>query len=219
MHLEPYLHKKYNVRAFFNENNFSTENALAKIYNALVKVINENSRLPRAIVILPGTEFFKSINHVDYGVSLMIGKCIDWLILNIERMIHTRKLDLQQKGLGAVDQFEPKIIWLKMLNAGDKAKLPLVAKFNAILEQSLLRAGSGFVMDLMPFHRMHWDRNGMLTHDGRIEYWRHVSRVVNGFDHQEEGFDLLPKNNFHSSEHGRTTNRGPEQAREQMHRY
>ena len=194
--LELYLHQKYNVKDYYVDNQFSNENALLRIHNAVVKAINDNSRLPRTIIIIPGVEFFKSLDHVDYGVSMIIGKCMDWLITNIECLIRTRKMDLFHVRQGAVEKLEPKIIWVSMITTGQRNFQPLVGKFNAILEQSLFQAGCGFFLKSMNFHPSLWDRNNTLNHDGRIHYWRHISKILKGFDEQVEDFDLLPKNVF-----------------------
>ena len=190
--LEPYIHRKYNVRAYYNKNQFSQENALARLYNALVKGINDNAKLPRIILVIPGVEFFNSINHKDYGVSLMIGKCIDWYLTNFQREIRTRKMDIYQKRIGAVEHLEPKVIWVKMLIEGNRSST-LIDKFNAILEQGLFNSGSGFIMETLRFHPALWDRNQKLNHDGRIQFWQHISRIIKGFDKQQTRFDLLPK--------------------------
>ena len=83
---EPYLHKQYNVRSYYDLKNFSSENALSRIFNALIRGLEENARklLPRYIVIILGEDFFRMINHTDYGVSLMIGKCLEWMMANLE---------------------------------------------------------------------------------------------------------------------------------------
>ena len=111
---EPYIHRKYNIKAYYNENQFSQENALAKLNNVLVKGVNDNSKLPRFILVILGVEFFKSLNHKDYGISHMIGKCLDWLIGNMYCITRTKKLDIWQKRIRAVEQLEPKIVWVKM---------------------------------------------------------------------------------------------------------
>ena len=57
---------------------------MGRMINALIKACNEQSRFPQAIFFIPGPEFLKSIDHVDFGGSMIIGKCLDWLISNIE---------------------------------------------------------------------------------------------------------------------------------------
>ena len=117
----PYLHQQYNIKALFDTNNFPQENTLARIHNSLIKGINENARyaMPRMIIIIIGDELFKTIDHINYGVSLMIAKCIDWLLINLERIVKNRKIDVHQYRPGAVNYFEPKLIWLKMIEPGN----------------------------------------------------------------------------------------------------
>ena len=184
----PYLHQQYNIKALFDTNNFPQENTLAIIHNSLIRGINENARytMPRMIIIVISDELFKMIDHVDYRVSLMIGKCIDWLLINLERIVKNRKIDVHQYRPGAVNYFEPKLIWLKMIELGNFAvnhtKATLSWKFNAILEQSIQKSESSFIMKSLPMHPFLMDRNGALTHDGRIAYWKYISNKIHDFD-------------------------------------
>ena len=190
---EPYVHEQYTVKSYDRDNSTpETENPLAQMHNALVRAFNENARypLPCMIVLIIGDEFFKMINHFDFGISHMIGKCLDWLISNIERLVYTRKLDLFHRRPGSVDYFEPKIIWLKMIEENHPGKFRPTAmlsrKFNAILEQALCQSEFSFIMKSIQFNRVFYDRNDKLNHDGCIAFWRHVSGMIKEFDKQKE---------------------------------
>ena len=159
--------------------------------NSLITAFNENARqpMPRLILIVIEEEFFRMINHIDYGVSLMIGKCLEWMISTIERIVRVRKIDVFHQRKGAVIYFEPKIVWLKMMEIepqNNSMKGVLVKKFNSILEQCLARSEIRFMMRNIRYHRNLFDHNQRLTHEGRIEFWRHVSETIKEFDAQKE---------------------------------
>ena len=194
---EPYIHEQYNIHLCYFDKNFPVpeENMMARVLNALIKELNDNARhpLPRLIVIIIGKEFFKMLNHVDYGVSHMIGKCLDWLMASLERLIHTRKMDIFHKRPGAVCYFEPKFIWVKMMEEKfpqvfreNSAKAMLTRKFNVILEQLLEHSGSGFIMNGLPFNKLNFDRNCKLNHEGRIAFWKHISGKLHKFNHHQD---------------------------------
>ena len=98
------------------------------------------------IIIVVGDELFKTINHVDYEVSMMIGKCIDWMVTNLERIIRVHKMDLLQAQPGAVSYFEPKVIWMKMFEKNCKEYGILAKKFNVILKQAVKQSQVCFII-------------------------------------------------------------------------
>ena len=83
---------------------------------------------------------------------------------------------------GAVKRLEPKLVWLKMLDYPNPMLNMLSKKYNAILEQTLTTFDEGVLIKQLPMHRSSWDRNGHLTHDGQIAFWKHVSDKIQGLD-------------------------------------
>ena len=201
--LEPYLHQQYNVKMYTSDDKFNRDSSIARIFNALVKVLNDNTRIPRFILIIPGRVLFKAISYNGFGISMIMGGCIDWLLANMERVICTKNMDIQQLRTGAVNYFEPKVIWAKMVPEGIHIREPslaLVQKFNAILEQSLFQSKMGYIMRVLENNQLDmWDRNGRLTHDGRIAYWKQISAMLKRFDNQQDNKELEPRNIFHTA--------------------
>ena len=188
---EPYLHQYYNVQALHDTSPFSRKNVLAKILNALIKKMNEMKKedlLPRMIIIVPDGDIIHLINHYEYGVSTIIGRCLDWLINQIDRAIRAKKSALRIKRPGSVSPFEPKIVWIKMLcHPGRNPILNLREKFNNIMEQCLNENRAGYIMEPSQeiLQRNLFDRGNNITHDGRVIYWRHVNKILKDFDLQD----------------------------------
>ena len=107
---EPYLHQEYNVKPCLPKSQFSRENALGCLLNALIDALNENQHLSRIIVMVPDDAFLAMINQTSPGVSLMIGKCLHWLINQVDRAIETKKDALKFRKPGTLTDFEPKVI-------------------------------------------------------------------------------------------------------------
>ena len=217
--MELYLCQQYNVKHYYITSQFHRENALARLLNAFIEALNENKKtLPRLIIFMPDSEFLQMLNYYDYGVSLMIRKCLHWLITQIDRLITIRKDALWHRKPGAVLELEPKVIWVKML-VFPSSRMDIVhAKFNVILEQSLLQAQSGFIMnttedDSRVQHSL-FDGNGNMTNSSRITFWHFFNLMIWKFDNPD--VDLLPQSqnlnqNFNNDNIRRTNHRGMQQ--------
>ena len=173
---DPYLHQIYNVKHYESSGNFRMESAMTRILNSLIRVLNENQSLPRLIVVMMDHEFLTMLKHTTFGVSIMIGKCLHWLMSDMGIMVQRKKHAMAFYKPGVLTPLEPKFIWVKMLERPNPSKEMgmMKAKFNVILEQVLSQVGSGFILDPVPdqgIPRAWFDFNGNMTHDGRIGYW------------------------------------------------
>ena len=82
--LMPYIYDFYNL-SFIMENPLShVRNAMTHLVNALVKTLNEETSLPRFILVIPDWDILKYIDHFTFGISLIAGKCLNWIINNME---------------------------------------------------------------------------------------------------------------------------------------
>ena len=191
---EPYLHQMYNIRNFDQCGKFRSENAMTHILNSLIEGLNEHQHIPRMVVIILDHEFLSMLHHTEFGISLMIGKCLHWLMSQVESVIEQKKCLLKHFKPGAISPLEPKLIWLKMmekLNPSREMSM-MKTKFNIILEQVLRQTGSGFIMDPHPhgaFPRNWFDSNGNMIHEGHVEFWRHIDNSVRRFNINKVGLD------------------------------
>ena len=143
----PYTFDYYNIMPFFENPLSQNRNALSHIFNWFMSAINDKKSplLPRMIILIPDWDILHFINHYSYGVSMMSGKCIDWLLNNMEHMIKAKKDHLCCRRVGAVMPNKLKIIWIKMINRSNKQKILAVKnKFNRAL------------VDLLANHRYHY---------------------------------------------------------------
>ena len=95
---------------------------------------------------------------------------------------------MKEARLGAVSRFEPKILWLKMLE-GDGIQFEigtLRGKFNGLIEQVIKQEGQGFILESPRISQQLFDWHNSLTQNGRISFWRQISDAVYRFDNQEE---------------------------------
>ena len=189
---ELYIHRMYNVKTFYTTSPFTRENPLARMVNAVIRAINDpaNIVLPKMICIFLETDFLKMMKYQDFGISMMIGHCLEWFFKQIMHIIDNRREDLKARWLGAVSHFEPKIIWVKMVEDREhRSSLSVLKeKFNAILEQVIHHAQEGFLINPIdkPMPRNMYDVPGSMSHDGRITYWQAFSAKIKNFNEQKE---------------------------------
>ena len=146
------------------------------------------------LVIVPDGDLLHSLNHFEFDTSTVIGRCLDWIIQQIDRTITNKKSALRYKRPGSVSSSEPKVIWVKMLNRpGRNQILNLREKFNSILEQCLAESGKGFILDPSAeiLQRNMFDRGNNITHEGRVIYWCHIDMMLKKFDLQERGHEMM----------------------------
>ena len=89
--LTPYLYRFYNVDCVSMSMQTVTRNVMARMINALTKGINESKFLPRMIVMIPDCDILKTINFFSFSISLILGKCLNWLINSVECIIKAKK--------------------------------------------------------------------------------------------------------------------------------
>ena len=174
------------------------KNVLARIFNSLVEGLNRNKGndpLPRLLVVIPDADILKFINHYTYGVSAITGRCLNWLITNMDRVIEAKKEQLQKKKAGAVAANEPKIIWVKMLDTPNMTYSDLMAcrkKYNAILDDILAQKRNHYVIDINDemYHISHFLWSNTLNARGETRFWREIDQLLEAFDYNRE--KLLP---------------------------
>ena len=183
---ELYIHRNYNVKSLYDTDKYDRDNAMTHMLNALSDALQENPILPRMLVIVPDTSFLRMLNHTESGVSLMIGKCIYYLIKEVTEAISRRKEALLKVKPGAVTHREPKLLWLKMLEFPGRDKYSMMrTKFNIILEEAIEKTNAGTVLrvtDRDEIQPKMFDFKGKITDYGRQRYWQFISEEIRRVD-------------------------------------
>ena len=133
------MYQFFNVRCYTTNSLSELKNILARLVNALTKVLNEASVLPRIILIIPDDDIVNNINYFRFGADFVLRPVLQWIVNNIERAVQCKKMELVNILPGAVASGEPKIIWLQMMDKpnGYDRSLALRPKFNKMLESIL----------------------------------------------------------------------------------
>ena len=216
----PYLFDYFNVIHAFSRGN-GVRSTIARIRNALVEMVNERDHLPKFLIVVADKDIVTYINHVNFGVSLRIQRCIDWLINNIERIITTRQEDIRSKRPGGVRLIPTQVVWVKMLarpiEAGRSYNnvLSLKSKFNFILEESLASKGQK-ILEIESMGPADFDRNSNLTTTGKEQFWKELDYRMKKFDRAELDLTAVKNpqsNNSNGNGQGQDRRRLPEPPR------
>ena len=190
--LEPFIHRHYNVKEFDKTKQFARDNVMARIVNSFISALNENTKLPKFLVVIPDDEVIRMLNYTGYGVKVMLGKCIHWMMGQIDKEIDDRKEALALHRPGALTPGEPKVLWVKALERPRRDRFELVRdKWNATLEQTIEQAGGDVhhVISPTPYEgsqRNLFDINNNISHEGRVSFWRCFSENIRKFDITQE---------------------------------
>ena len=186
--VEPYIHRHYEVLQLYTTKNYTRDNVMTRMLNTLIGELKSNLFLPRFLVVVPDVEFLAMMNYTGFGISAMLGRCLHWLMKQIDRVIDTRREALAHRKPGAVFTSEPYVMWIKMLETPGHDKYAMVrSKFNVILEQAMEQSKYSHVLhssDRDEIQRHLFNMNGNITHDGRIAYWNFISCQIQKFDLQ-----------------------------------
>ena len=86
----PYVYDYYNLSCFTPNPKSLLENTLARIINALIKALNDATKMPRIILIIPEGDILDFIGHSEKGMREAIFKCLEWLVKHIDRSLEAK---------------------------------------------------------------------------------------------------------------------------------
>ena len=149
----------------------------------LVEAIKEQTVLPKMIMVIPDNNLISCMDFgTKFGISRSIGRVMDWLMTEYDRLIKSAKDCLPIKAKR--DNF-PQIIWIQ---APDHDNFPqmdsfLRAKFNAALSTAAKFHANEHVLELKKV----WDSHSLnlylkeerrFTANGYVDYWMAVDKTV-----------------------------------------
>ena len=187
----PYIYEYYNISCW-NANQLSPiKNTLARILNSIIDAMNDENnktRMSRYIVIIPNRDILKFINF-QFGISQVIGNCLNWLLTNIIHEVEARKDLMHRKKPGSLSASEPKFMWVKMLHRPNKHSqlLAVHSKFNTILEELLVNRKNHYIIDVTKevSHPINFSQNNNINERGMECFWEAIDRNIELFDYRK----------------------------------
>ena len=83
-----YLSAHYDISPFFYSYDDNLQgNVLNRLVNLLIMAIGEETLLPKAIIIDLDDDIMDELNHYTTGITISIGKMIEWLMNQIHNII------------------------------------------------------------------------------------------------------------------------------------
>ena len=105
-----YLRAHYDVSGWNPMGNDFNQNVLSRYRNFLVEAINDQDLFPKAIV-LSFEKLLAHLNHFYPGISILIGRSLEWIANQYHRVITAHKEKLPTKSR----RFKyPMILWLNL---------------------------------------------------------------------------------------------------------
>ena len=178
---EMYIHSQYNIIPSYGDFN-SKGNTLAILLNALIEAINTSTHLPRLLVLLPDKRVIKLAEGADLDGNLVpiLEKFISWLVTQCNRAVQFKKEELRGKHEGAIEQLNPKLIWVAITEVPNATN----NMSKSLLETTISSFKGNYI--LHPFGREIeynlFDRGMSLNHEGRIAFWRYFNSAIQKFD-------------------------------------
>ena len=190
----PYCYEKFNVETFFYNNSYGLKSPVSHLLNSVINTINAQEFLPKYLIIIPDKDIVDFINYTQRGISQIIGTILDWLIKQIDQTMERKRLLMWESNPGSVEDEEPAIIWVKMLDRPSTKLHILHEKFNKIMEDIIRNKSNTYVIDPNEFlERNMFSRIGDLNLDGKVVNWRTMDNKIKKFDKGE--INLFPMEN------------------------
>ena len=162
---------------------FCDGNICSRIRNHIVEAINDQVVLPKAIILVFESDVINDLRHYKPGISVALGKLLEWLANQLHRIITAHKEKLPSKAR----KFRyPTIRWVEATE--NAAREPdFVKKFNKCINAvtSLFRE-----MEVLQLHGWESDdssivTNGKLNASGLTRYWLRLNESFEIWDRDQ----------------------------------
>ena len=171
-----------------------------RVFNAIVETMNNQEKLPKYLLVILDKDLIESLTTLDFGVKISMERILTWLIEELDKTFYWRKENIRSKKPGALTgPGEPRLIFTSILDRPhntDPRKheiYRLVTKANGVLESVVRRHNRYchlmYITSINEF--LHYDYQGNLTPQGRVQFWKEVDEKMKNFD--KGRIDLKPK--------------------------
>ena len=176
--------------------------------NAFTKALNDNLILPRFVIIVPNADVLIYVKKQKAGITLLSGAAINWMANQMTRLALCKKEFLRALKPGSITHFEPKCMWVNMMEPPDSIVMASAArKYNRALNKMLADKDGHYVIDVNSVMKENnYFTNGQLNGTGKVQFWYYIDTQIKNFDYRRITLkpDLPNRNNSEDrdSEHG-----------------
>ena len=180
-----YITSHYDVRGFYDLL-FDTEDAcIGRIRNLLINAINTEQLLPKAIIIVLDDDILDDLNHFDIGISVALGKWIEWLTQKFHEIIQDYKKILQSKSR---KYKYPHFVWCLLPQHMVFAQFnDYKEKFNTAVKKATknYREMSTISLNLWNSDDMSYFDGGQISQIGMATYWQAINAAFKVWDRSQ----------------------------------
>ena len=189
----PYIFDQFNISCF-SPNQQSLVNVLARMVNCVIKALNDALKLPWMIIFVPDADILAFIKKsVDpdntENIDIFLDAAMLWIVNQVARAIEAAKDNLSCRKPGAVVPYEPKLVWVKMMNRlnGKSSILKMINIFNECLENCIAGRSGYFIIDLDQAmdDSNFFDLENKLNSYGCSHFWNELDKVIEKFEKRE----------------------------------
>ena len=200
----PYLKHHYDVTGFCNRRIDSLfGNIIGRVRNSLIKGINEQVLLPKAILVVLDNNVLDEMNHYRAGAADYAERIISYLMNQFHRIISAHKEKLPSRSR----KFKyPTIFWVQLpLHRGFRDRNDYREQFNLALQ-----AATATFREMQVLRVFSWDYSDdelmipprKFTNKGLSTYWHGIDRAFEVWDRDQMKSQLeRPSNNGTSHRH------------------
>ena len=172
-----FLYHNFNIKTYYPT---LTMRGLNRIIYPFNDAMNANYHIPQYIIVVPDKDMLAKLSSKDFSSSFNMGSSLHHIMIEFDKLIERRRMDIANKRPGAVppENF-PTIIWVRMLKRpyieGDAATYIYSnrGKFNSVMEEQMLnnKEKSHRIMSI-DVRLDEFDRQGNLTSIGKANFWK-----------------------------------------------
>ena len=186
-----YIYEYFNIFCITPNPDSLVKNVLAKFMNCIIKALNDSVKLPRIILFIPDLDIIRyicrTVTVLDADLSdlhLFVEGALNWIINQVAWAIDAAKDNLQRRKPGAILSYEPKMVWVKMMDrigTGSRSKsLALRNIFNTTLGDKLSGRTGHFIIDIDQAmdDASFFDADNHLNEYGRHHFWLALDKII-----------------------------------------
>ena len=186
----PYIYESYNISCFTTNPLSDIHNMMTRLVNCLVKALNDNSTLPRFIIVIPEVDllsffsYYEETSHAELETFSRIG--LKWILNQFDRVLSIKKEELRKLQAGSITSSEPKIIWVTSLNRPSDTREDDRSKkiYNTNLENLIFDRYGHYIMHVNNKldDSEYFNALNSLNARGKRRFWQSVDDNLEKFD-------------------------------------
>ena len=180
-----YIRAHYDITGFYKKSigkHREVVNIFSRLRNALVEGINEQITFPKAIIMIIDDDILDEIDHYKEGISVILGRVLEWLGNQFHRIITAHKEKLPSKAR----KFKfPMVLWCYIpLHDIYGHYNDFKEKYNRVVKNvtSLFREMDFLILESWDRKDLSYFSQGCMNATGLATYWMAINDAFEKWD-------------------------------------